>query len=112
MITGGGYQGKTETACEVAADFEDAWLELHHHLNPTAVSGTRDLHAPVTYVQTPVTAKPKSTCKAILGFYGADTKNMDLPDLVRQVADSIRDHGTTALLRRHHPPAPAPAPRR
>ena len=24
MITGGGYQGKTETACEVAAEFEDA----------------------------------------------------------------------------------------
>ena len=36
MITGGGYQGKTETACEVAADFEDAWLDLHHHLNPDA----------------------------------------------------------------------------
>ena len=98
MITGGGYQGKTETACEVAADFEDAWLELHHHLNPDAVPGTRDLHAPVAYVQTPVTAKPKSTCKAILGFYGADTRNMDLPDLVRQVAASIRDHGTKALL--------------
>jgi len=98
MITGGGYQGKTETACEVAADFEDAWLELHHYLNPDAVPGTRDLHAPVAYVQTPVTAKPKSTCKAILGFYGADTKNMDLPDLVRQVAASIRDHGTKALL--------------
>lgn len=98
MITGGGYQGKTETACEVAADFEDAWLELHHHLNPDALAGTRDLHAPVAYVQTPVTAKPKSTCKAILGFYGADTKNMDLPDLVRQVAASIRDHGTKALL--------------
>ena len=62
------------------------------------VPGTRDLHAPVAYVQTPVTAKPKSTCKAILGFYGADTKNMDLPDLVRQVAASIRDHGTKALL--------------
>jgi hypothetical protein len=60
--------------------------------------GTRDLHAPVAYVQTPVTGKPKSTCKAILGFYGADTKNMDLPDLVRQVAASIRDHGTKALL--------------
>jgi hypothetical protein len=98
MITGGGYQGKTETACEVAAGFEDAWLELHHHLNPGAVAGARDLHAPVAYVQTPVTAKPKSTCKAILGFYGADTKNMDLPDLVRQVAASIRDHGTKALL--------------
>ena len=24
MITGGGYQGKTETACEIAAAFEDA----------------------------------------------------------------------------------------
>ena len=98
MITGGGYQGKTETACEVAAGFEDAWLELHHHLNPDAMPGTRDLHAPVAYVQTPVTAKPKSTCKAILGFYGADTRNMDLPNLVRQVAASIRDHGTKALL--------------
>ena len=98
MITGGGYQGKTETACEVAADFEDAWLELHHHLNPGALAGTRDLHAPVAYVQTPVTAKPKSACKAILGFYGADTRNMDLPNLVRQVGASIRDHGTKALL--------------
>jgi hypothetical protein len=98
MITGGGYQGKTETACEVAAGFEDAWLELHHHLNPDALAGTRDLHAPVAYAQTPVTAKPKSTCKAVLGFYGADAKNMDLPDLVRQVAASIRDHGTKALL--------------
>jgi len=39
MITGGGYQGKTGTACEVAADFEDAWLDLHHHLNPDAVWG-------------------------------------------------------------------------
>ena len=98
MITGGGYQGKTGTACEVAADFEDAWLDLHHHLNPDAVPGARDLHAPVAYAQTPVTAKPKSACKAILGFYGADTRNMDLPDLIRQVAASIRDHGTKALL--------------
>jgi hypothetical protein len=98
MITGGGYQGKTETACEIAADFEDDWLDLHHHLNPAALAGMRDLHAPVAYVQTPVTAKPKSACKAILGFYGADTKNMDLPDLVRQVAASISDHGTKALL--------------
>jgi hypothetical protein len=98
MITGGGYQGKTETACEVAAAFEDAWLELHRYLNPDAHPGTRDLHAPVAYVQTPVTAKPKSTCKAILNFYGADTKNMDLPDLIRQVRDSIHDHGSKALL--------------
>jgi AAA domain len=98
MLTGGGYQGKTETACEVAAAFEDAWLALHRQVNPDAVAGTRDLHAPVAYVQTPVTAKPKSTCKAILGFYGADTKNMDLPDLVGQVGASLHDHGTKALL--------------
>jgi AAA domain len=98
MVTGGGYQGKTETLCETAADFEDDWLALHRSLNPEAVPGTRDLHAPVAYVQTPVTAKPKSLCKAILGFYGADTKGMDLPDLVRQVAASLNDHGTKALL--------------
>jgi len=98
MVTGGGYQGKTETLCETAADFQDDWLDLHRSLNPGAVPGTRDLHAPVAYVQTPVTAKPKSLCKAILGFYGADTKGMDLPDLVRQVAASLNDHGTKALL--------------
>ena len=98
MITGGGYQGKTETACEIAADFEDDWLDLHRHLNPAALAGTRDLHAPVAYVQTPVTAKPKSACKAILSFYGAEFKGMDLPDLVRQVAASLNDHGTKALL--------------
>jgi hypothetical protein len=91
MITGGGYQGKTESTCEVAAGFEDRWLALHRNLNPDALPGTRDLHAPVAYVQTPVTAKPKSTCKAILSFYGAETKNMDLPDLVRQVAASLHD---------------------
>ena len=109
MITGGGYQGKTETACEVAADFEDAWLDLHHHLNPAAMAGTRDLHAPVAYVQTPVTAKPKSTCKAILGFYGADTKNMDLPEPGppgRRVHQRPRHQGAAAG--RHHPAAHAP----
>jgi hypothetical protein len=98
MITGGGCQGKTETACEVAAAFEDAWLALHRQLNPQAQAGARDLHIPVAYVQTPVTAKPKSTCKAILGFYGAETARMDLPDLVRQVAASLNDHGTKALI--------------
>jgi hypothetical protein len=69
MISGGGYQGKTETACEVAASFEDQWLDLHRNLNPEAVPGTRDLHAPVAYVQTPVTATSKSTRQAILDFY-------------------------------------------
>ncbi|MGA5169633.1 MULTISPECIES: hypothetical protein [Streptomyces] len=57
------------------------------------VPGSRDLWAPVAYVQTPVTAKPKGTCKAILDFYGACTKRMDLPEMVRQVADSLGDPG-------------------
>lgn len=98
MITGGGYQGKTETACEIAAAFEDAWLDLHSQLNPNAVAGTRDLHAPVAYVQTPVTAKPKSTCEAILDFFGADHHKMTLPQLTRAVRNSLHDHGVRALL--------------
>jgi len=98
MITGGGYQGKTETACEIAAAFEDAWLDLHHQLNPNALPGTRDLHAPVAYVQTPVTAKPKSTCEAILDFFGADHHKMTLPQLTRTVRSSLHDHGVRALL--------------
>lgn len=98
MIDGGGYQGKTETACEVAAAFEDAWLALNHQLNPDAIEGTRDLHTPVVYVQTPVTAKPKSTCKAVLDFFGASHKYLDLPGLVRQVRASLHDHGVRALI--------------
>lgn len=99
MVTGGGYQGKTETGCEILAAFEDAWLELHRHLNPDAIPGARDLHVPVAYVQTPVTAKPKSLCKAILSFYGSPIHpRMDLPDLIQQVAGSLHAHGTRALL--------------
>jgi chloramphenicol 3-O-phosphotransferase len=98
MITGGGYQGKTETACEIAASFEDAWLDLHAQLNPNAVPGTRDLHAPVAYIQTPVTAKPKSTCQAILDFFGADHAKMTLPQLTHAVRTSLHDHGVRALL--------------
>ncbi|WP_204015024.1 AAA family ATPase [Virgisporangium aurantiacum] len=98
MINGGGYQGKTETACEVAASFEDQWLDLHAQLNPDAVPGTRDLHAPVAYAQTPVTATPKGICEAVLDFYGADHAKMTLPQLVQQVRAALRDHGTTVLI--------------
>ncbi|GAA1146151.1 MULTISPECIES: TniB family NTP-binding protein [Streptomyces violaceusniger group] len=99
MVTGGGYQGKTEMVCEILAPFHTTWLDLHQQLNPGAVPGTRDLHAPVAYVQTPVTAKPKSLCKAILSFYGAPVHpRIDLPGLVRQVAASLHDHGTKALI--------------
>lgn len=99
MISGGGYQGKTETACEVAAAFEDQWLALHDHANPDAVDGTRDLVITVAYVQTPVTATPKSVCEAILDFYGADhPKRMTLPQLVHAVRTSLFDHGTKVLL--------------
>lgn len=97
IVSGGGYQGKTETVCEIAAAFEDSWRELHR-TNPETVPGTRDAWVPVAYVQTPVTAKPKSTCKAILDFYGAPTKRMALPELVAQVAASLTDHGTKVLI--------------
>lgn len=98
MINGGGYQGKTETVCETAATFEDQWLELHHQLNPEALPGTRDLHAPVAYVQTPVTATPKSTCAAVLDFYGESYRGMTLPQLVRTVKSALHDHGTKVLI--------------
>lgn len=99
MVTGGGYQGKTECVCEIIATFEDRWRDLLVHLNPEAMAGTRDLHVPVAYVQTPVTAKPKSLCKAILHFYDAPIQSrMDLPDLIRLVADCLRDHGTKVLI--------------
>ncbi|MDX3616069.1 TniB family NTP-binding protein [Streptomyces europaeiscabiei] len=99
MVTGGGYQGKTESVCEIIATFEDRWRELLGHFNPEALAGTRDLHAPVAYVQTPVTAKPKSLCKAILSFYDAPFHvKLDLPELIRLVADCLHDHGTKVLI--------------
>jgi hypothetical protein len=98
MVNGGGYQGKTETVCEIAAAFEDQWLALHDQINPHAVPGTRDLLATVAYVQTPVTATPKSICQAILDFYGADHKGMTLPQLVHSVRTSLYDHATKVLI--------------
>jgi hypothetical protein len=98
MVNGGGFQGKTETVCETAASFEDDWLALNNYLNPDAVPGTRDLVAPVAYVQTPVTAKPVSICQAILDFYGEDYKNMTLPTLTRTVRRALREHATRVLI--------------
>ncbi|WP_329138285.1 TniB family NTP-binding protein [Streptomyces sp. NBC_01476] len=97
IVSGGGYRGRTETVCEIAAAFEDSWRELHR-TNPETIPGTRDAWVPVAYVQTPVTAKPKSACKAILDFHGAPTKRMDLPELVAQVAASLTDDGTKVLI--------------
>jgi chloramphenicol 3-O-phosphotransferase len=98
MINGGGYQGKTETACEVAAAFEEQWLHLHEQSNPHAEPGSRDLQATIAYVQTPVTATPKSVCEAILDFYGAPHKNITLAQLVHVVRDSLYDHCTKVLI--------------
>ncbi|MFJ9012640.1 hypothetical protein [Streptomyces canus] len=85
MISGWGNYGKTAAVCSAGAVFEDQWLQLHSCLNPGALPGTRDLHAPVVYVSTPVTATPKSLCLSILGFFRAATrKTATLPELVRQ----------------------------
>ncbi|MFJ4536627.1 AAA family ATPase [Streptomyces tibetensis] len=98
MVSGSGNHGKTATVCAVTAAFEDTWLDLHHSLNPNAIEGTLDLHAPVVYVQTPVTASPKSLCQAILNFFGPQPRQLTLPQLIRQVAASLRDHGVRALI--------------
>jgi hypothetical protein len=98
MINGGGMQGKTETACECAATFEDDWLELCAYLNPAAVPGTRDLFAPVAYVRVPVQARPSTMCEAILEFYGEDYKGMKPDALKRTVKRALKDHATKVLI--------------
>ncbi|WP_326698973.1 AAA family ATPase [Streptomyces sp. NBC_01754] len=100
MINGGGYQGKTETACLTAAEFEDDWRELFeqyrsHSLD--AVPGTRDLISPIAYCQTPVKATPIGLCEAILDFYGAPY-GKNLRGMIRNVRESIKAHATTVLM--------------
>ena len=97
MINGGGCQGKTETACEAMACYEDEWLALYQQ-NPSAAAGTLDLHVPAVYVRTPVKATPISACQRILDFYGEPHKGMRLEDLIRTVKDAVFDHGTKAIV--------------
>ncbi|MEV6106684.1 hypothetical protein AB0M28_18485 [Streptomyces sp. NPDC051940] len=97
MINGGGYQGKTETACQTAAEFEDFWWDLVEELGPTPIPGTRDLIAPVAYCQTPVKATPIALCEAILDFYAAPY-GKNLRGMIRNVRGSIKAHSTSALL--------------
>jgi hypothetical protein len=97
MINGGGFQGKTETACDAAAAFEDLWRDIHRQLLPGHTPGTRDLFVPVGYCRLPVRATPKALCKTILDVYG-DPHPSTLDDMIRAVRDTIRDHDTTALL--------------
>ena len=97
MISGGGFQGKTETACWAAAEFEDLWRGICRQLAPGPAPGTRDLFVPVAYCRLPVRATPKALCKTILDVYG-DPHPATLHDLVRSVRDAVRDHATTALL--------------
>lgn len=98
LINGAGQQGKTETACKCAAEFEDDWLQLTGYLNPDAVSGTRDLLAPVAYVRVPVNARPSNVCEAILEFYGEDYKGMRPDVLKRTVKRALKDHATKVLI--------------
>jgi hypothetical protein len=98
MVNGGGFQGKTEAICEFGADFAQFWLELNRLRGP--LPGTRDLLIPVAYVQTPVTAKPKSTCVAILDYYGVSLpeRTPDLPRLTRMVKGCPQDNDTKVLI--------------
>ena len=99
MVNGGGFQGKTETACSAAAAFEDLWRAVCKQLLPgqSQVPGTRDVFVPVAYCRLPVRATPKALCKTILDVYG-DPHPANLDGLIRSVRDAVRDHSTTALL--------------
>ena len=97
MVSGGGFQGKTETACWAAAGFEDLWRGIYRQFTPDPAPGARDLFVPVAYCRLPVRATPKALCKTILDVYG-DPHPATLHDLVRSVRDAVRDHCTTALL--------------
>jgi hypothetical protein len=97
MISGGGFQGKTETACWAAAGFEDLWRSIYEQFLPGRTPGTRDLFVPVAYCRLPVKATPKGLCKTILDVYG-DPHPSTLDDLIRSVRATVRDHCTTALL--------------
>jgi hypothetical protein len=97
MISGGGFQGKTETACRAAAEFEGLWRDICRQFLPAPAAGTRDVFVPVAYCRLPVRATPKGLCKAILDIYG-DPHPPTLHDLVRAVRDTIRDHRTNTLL--------------
>ncbi|MBT2408832.1 MULTISPECIES: AAA family ATPase [unclassified Streptomyces] len=99
MVNGGGFQGKTETACSAAAIFEDLWRSVHRQVLPDQLQllGTRDVFVPVGYCRLPVRATPKALCKTILDIYG-DPHPKNLDDLIRSVRDAVRDHNTTALL--------------
>jgi hypothetical protein len=50
------------------------------------------------YVQTPVTATPKSVCEAILDFYGAPHVKRTLAQLVAAVRTSLYEHCTKVLI--------------
>jgi hypothetical protein len=89
MISGGGFQGKTATACDVAAEFEGVWRELHQQLLPPPVPGTRDVLAPVVYCKTPVRATPKGLCQAVLDFFG-EPQPKALHLLIRSVRDALK----------------------
>ncbi|MFE7567748.1 hypothetical protein ACFU76_12380 [Streptomyces sp. NPDC057539] len=87
MINGGGFQGKTETACSAAAALEDLWRDVHHQLLPdqAPIAGTRDVFVPVAYCRLPVKATPKALCKTILDVYGDPHPNT--LDLIRELMD-------------------------
>ncbi|MEV6639342.1 AAA family ATPase [Amycolatopsis sp. NPDC051371] len=64
---------------------------------PSAERGTCTPRSPTS--RPPVTATPKSLCRAILDFYGADHHvRTTLPQLTRTVRASLHDHGTRVLL--------------
>lgn len=97
MVSGGGKQGKTETVCRAAADFEELWRSICSKVHTEPPPGTRDEFVPVAYCRLPVRARPKALCQSILDIFG-DPHPKTLDDLMRATRDSLRGHRTTALI--------------
>ena len=97
MISGGGFQGKTETACHAAAEFEDLWRGIHRQIAPGPLP--RD-PGPVRAGGLLPAPGPGDAQGAVQDHPGRLRRPAPrhLHNLVRSVRDAVRDHDTTALL--------------
>ncbi|MEU4419292.1 TniB family NTP-binding protein [Actinoplanes sp. NPDC024001] len=98
LVTDGGHLGHTENTSEIAAKLEKEWLTRINMLRPQELSGRKADDVPVVYVQLPAAARPRSICRAILAFFGADHHRMGLAELTKAARISLNDHGVRVLL--------------
>jgi hypothetical protein len=97
MISGGGFQGKTETACQAAAEFEDLWRDIRGSSPPGPSPG------PGTCSRRSLTAGSRSGrrprhCARRSWTSTATRTPPPCTTWSGRSRDAVRDHATTALL--------------